>query len=398
MPDRIVPPGWRHVSLGDITVEQGKRVGNASQDITVLSSTKHHGLVPSNEYFKNRVVYSDDLSSYKVVHKGWFAYATNHLTEGSIGLQRDHGNACVSPIYTVFSCSEDVDEEYLHLFVKSAEAMKAYAIHDQASVDRRGAVRYRDFAKVQLVLPPLKEQRRISEILATIDRKIAQCQALAWKFAAVRDQIIDRLLTDSFYLAPYARLEEVASVERGRFSIRPRNDPSYYGGAYHFIQTGDVVRANGGVIESSSQTLNKRGFSASREFPKGAIAVTIAATIGATAILGKEMCFPDSVVGIVPRGGYDSRFLERCINRARHELEALAPQSAQKNINLQDLRPLKIPQIELEAQRRVVAGWEKFEAQRAAAESELQKMLTLKQALMSDLLNGHVRVPVSVEL
>jgi type I restriction enzyme S subunit len=37
------------------------------------------------------------------------------------------------------------------------------------------------------------------------------------------------------------QLEEVASVERGKFTPRPRNDPSYYGGKFPFIQTGDIT-------------------------------------------------------------------------------------------------------------------------------------------------------------
>lgn len=36
-------------------------------------------------------------------------------------------------------------------------------------------------------------------------------------------------------------LKEIAILERGRFSPRPRNDPAYYGGEYPFIQIGDIA-------------------------------------------------------------------------------------------------------------------------------------------------------------
>jgi type I restriction enzyme, S subunit len=38
----------------------------------------------------------------------------------------------------------------------------------------------------------------------------------------------------------WATLDQCFKVERGRFSIRPRNDPSYYNGPYPFVQIGDL--------------------------------------------------------------------------------------------------------------------------------------------------------------
>ena len=75
------------------------------------------------------------------------------------------------------------------------------------------------------------------------------------------------------------RLGEVAEVERGKFAHRPRNEPRFYGGTIPFIQTGDVVKANGRIREHS-QTLSELGLSISRLFQAGTVVVTIAANIG----------------------------------------------------------------------------------------------------------------------
>ena len=140
------PPEWLRTDLGSVTKEEKDRVGAGPAPV-VLSSTKHQGLVPSDEFFKNRTIYSADLSNYKSVSRNWFAYATNHLAEGSIGLQTRFSASCVSPIYTVFSCHVSVDPGFLFRLLKSPVATAAFQLHEQASVDRRGAVRYRDFAK-----------------------------------------------------------------------------------------------------------------------------------------------------------------------------------------------------------------------------------------------------------
>src|ERR1019366_1067645 len=47
-------------------------------------------------------------------------------------------------------------------------------------------------------------------------------------------------------------LGDLARVERGKFSHRPRNDPRFYGGTHPFVQTGDVA-SSGGRITTYSQ-------------------------------------------------------------------------------------------------------------------------------------------------
>ena len=194
MNDRTLRPGWLRADLGSVTREEKVRVGIRPAPV-VLSSTKHHGLVPSDEFFKNRTIYSADLSNYKSVKMNWFAYATNHLAEGSIGLQERFTDSCVSPIYTVFSCREWIDPRFLFRVLKSPAALAAFQLHEQASVDRRGAVRYRDFAKVEFDLPPIDEQRRIAEVLDTVDSAILLTERVIEKLGKIRGGLLRDLLT-----------------------------------------------------------------------------------------------------------------------------------------------------------------------------------------------------------
>jgi type I restriction enzyme, S subunit len=181
-----LPRGWREATLADLVYERMDRVGRAANPI-VLSSTKHHGLVPSDEYFQGRIIYSSDLSNYKRVCRDWFAYATNHLAEGSIGLQQNFDVACVSPIYTVFECGNSLFPSFLYRVLKSPSLVAKYRLYEQASVDRRGAVRFGDFAKIRVRFPSsLAEQQRIVEILDLIDEQIQRSTGAIAKFDEVR--------------------------------------------------------------------------------------------------------------------------------------------------------------------------------------------------------------------
>src|SRR5689334_3042402 len=72
------------------------------------------------------------------------------------------------------------------------------------------------------------------------------------------------------------RLKDLAILERGKFTHRPRNDPQMYDGIYPFIQTGDVARANK-YVKEYKQTLSDKGIKVSKRFTKGTLVMTIAA-------------------------------------------------------------------------------------------------------------------------
>ncbi|MFZ4100094.1 MAG: restriction endonuclease subunit S [Chlamydiia bacterium] len=193
------------------------------------------------------------------------------------------------------------------------------------------------------------------------------------------------------------RLSEVAHVERGKFTPRPRNDPRFYNGAYPFLQTGEIARAKGRIVNDFTQSLNEAGKAVSREFPKGTIIITIAANIGETAILGRPMCAPDSLVGVQVYEPNSPRFIELCLRRLRPRLQAIAPRSAQANINLTTLRPLRIPvPNDPEEQLRIAALVDEASEYRDYIAEKVMALLQLKKSLMHDLLTGRVRVPTNL--
>ena len=138
-----------------------------------------------------------------------------------------------------------------------------------------------------------------------------------------------------------SKLGNIAVIERGRFSPRPRNDPQFYGGNTPFAQTNDVVSSKG-YVNSYSQTLNDKGLKVSKLFPEGTILMTIAANIGYCGVLNEPMACPDSLVGITCKEGNDNSFLNFYLNREQPRIDYLAPKGAQKNINIEFLKPYKV--------------------------------------------------------
>ncbi len=127
------------------------------------------------------------------------------------------------------------------------------------------------------------------------------------------------------------------------------------GGAYPFIQTGDIS-ASGGLLSKWQQTLNERGKAVSKQFAPGTIVFAIVgATLGATAILQISVYCPDSVVGIQvdPEHSFPE-YVEFVLRCRRPLLLAQAPDAARANFNLEILRDLQIPLAPLGDQERFV--------------------------------------------
>lgn len=326
--------------------------------------------------------------------------------------QFQHG-IVVSDVVRIRVDESRVNKSFLTFLLNSDAVVK------QLNSDIIGTTRPRlnldQIRNIFLPLPPKDDQDKIAAILEITDLSIEQTEQIIAKYQRIKTGLMQDLLTrgideqgnirseetHEFKDSPLGRipkewemvkLSDIAQVDRGKFGHRPRNDPRFYGGEFPFIQTGDVATCRGEVLNSYSQTLNEAGIAISKKFKKGTIVVTIAANIGDTAILGQDMYLPDSIVGVIVNEKYSARFIELCLQKAKNNLESTAPQSAQKNINLEVLRPLLIPLPDSSEQYRIEKTYNACLKRLSKEVEHLKKLQKIKTGLMQDLLTGKVRV------
>jgi type I restriction enzyme S subunit len=193
-----VPSHWKIVKIGSVAAEV-KRTNSAGEDIPVLSCTKYNGLVDSLSYF-GKQVFSLDTSAYKVVQNGEFAYATNHIEEGSIGYQNLYDKGLVSPMYTVFKTNLAIHDGYLFKVLKTETYRHIFQVNTSASVDRRGSLRWKEFARLPLPLPPIEEQKQISETLDIAQREIDLLKKQAEAYRRQKRGLMQKLLTGEWQI------------------------------------------------------------------------------------------------------------------------------------------------------------------------------------------------------
>lgn len=274
-----------------------------------------------------------------------------------------------------------------------------------------------DFSKVKLQATKSKpEQTAIATILSKVDEAIEATQNSIKAAEKLKKALMQNLLTgklkpdgtwrtdDEFYedekfgKVPVGwevkPLKKMATVQRGKFSHRPRNEERFYNGIHPFVQTSDIVKSKF-YLKEHSQTLSDLGVGVSRKFDKGTIIITIAANIGDVALTEYDVYFPDSLIGINPDNEIiDSEFLLISLMTKQKLLNQVATESAQKNINYGNLRPLPIflPKS-IEEQMKIASKIKSCFDTIETKQTKIKTLQRLKKSLMQNLLTGKVRLP-----
>jgi len=192
------PEDWPQVEIGQIARQVSERPDDLDT-LTVLSCTKYRGLVDSLEYFGKKV-FSEVTSEYKLVRRGQFAYATNHIEEGSIGLLLRRDSALVSPMYTVFETLGCAYAPFMYALFKTELYRHIFSANTNASVNRRGGLRWAQFAKIAVALPSLEEQKEIAKVFATCDREIELLECDLKLLNKQKSWLMTKLLTGEIRL------------------------------------------------------------------------------------------------------------------------------------------------------------------------------------------------------
>ncbi len=345
---------WPKVRLGEVLVHRKEFI-----QIDDLTSYKR----PRVQLHAQGIVLRDEVpgaliktKKQQVCRAGDFLVAEIDAKVGGFGIvPKSLEGAIVSSHYFLFEVNtEKLDRRFLDYFIRTP--MFRDQVEAQGSTNY-AAIRPGHVLDYEMPLPHLDEQRRLVAQIEELAEQINDVKPLRQKarieteaLCGARMSVIFRGLLSEGAVP----LDTVCKLERGKFSHRPRNDPRFFGGNYPWIQIGEIEGSNK-LIKSWSQTLNEEGLAISKLFPRGTVLISIAATIGAVGILDFDCCIPDSIVGVTPEQDIDSEFMYYYLGFMRKNLEEIAPQSAQKNINLKILSVLPFPKIPLANQKKIVA-------------------------------------------
>ena len=229
-----------------------------------------------------------DLSSYKIVRTGQFAYGPVTSRNGekiSIALLRDK-DCIISSSYTVFEVvnKNELDPEYLMLWFSRPEFDRYARYMSHGSV--REIFDWDELCKVELPVPSIDKQRSIVKAYQTITERIELKRRINDNLEATALSIykcffVDYIPFDGSQPSSWKEVtvDDIASdVICGK--TPPTADPQNYGGTIPFITIPDM---HGSVYTTSTaRFLSEKGASTQpgKMLPANSVCVSCIASVG----------------------------------------------------------------------------------------------------------------------
>ena len=179
---------------------------------------------------------------------------------------------------------------------------------------------------------------------------------------------------------PLVKLQECGDFFMG--GTPSRKIASYWNGNIKWLTIGDYK--NHQIIMDTQEKITEQGFKESnaKMIPKGAVVVSIYATIGRVGILGEDMTTNQAIVSIVPNDEFNNKYLMYVIDYFKFQLFDEVITTSQKNVNLNILQNMKIPKPDIEIQTQIVAECEKVEEQYNTIRMSIEKYQELIKVIL----------------
>lgn len=268
----------------------------------------------------------------------------------------------------------------------------------------------------KIPLPLLDEQRRIAEVLRSVDEAIAATKAVYEAAISAQASAFETFLQSGNALpgsAPVTgwttgkidgvrrlpagwqivKLVDVARLESGHTPDRKK--PEYWdGGDVEWISLHDTQNLERCDISETDMRITQAGLanSSARLLPPGTVCFSRTATVGKCVIMAKSMATSQDFANFICSPKLNNRYLLHLMRWMQPVWKALASGSTHKTIYMPTFKALQIVLPPRAEQDGIAATMDSFVNVAEGHAASLTRLRSMKAAIMSDLLSGRVRV------
>ncbi|PCI37994.1 MAG: hypothetical protein COB46_12430 [Rhodospirillaceae bacterium] len=263
----------------------------------------------------------------------------------------------------------------------------------------------RDMVNLPIARPPLEEQKKIAEVLSSVDEAIRATQAVIEQTRTVKKGLLqkffhrgdwepnkDKALPDEFEVR---LLDDLA--KRGSGHTPNKKKTEYWGGGIKWVSLQDTKKLDRLYIKETTAEISDLGITNSSAVlhPKGMVVLSRDATVGKSAITTEPMAVSQHFIAWDCGPDLDRYYFYYWLQHMKPVFLNIGAGSTIKTIGLSFFKKLGIPIPAISEQRRVGQKMKELDELLFLHEQKLTQLKTLKAGLMSDLLTGRVRVKVA---
>lgn len=388
----MMPLDWQsNLAAKDIFRNHTNKKHNG--EFQVLSATQDRGIIPRSEVDIDIKYDEENIGSYKKVEAGDFVIS---LRSFQGGIEYSEYEGLVSPAYTVLKATKPISDNYYRAYFKTPDFISrlngaVYGIRDGKQIG------FEDFGELAVHYPPLAEQQKIAEILATCDRVIELKQRLLEEKRRQKQWLMQKLLDhDSGVRLPGFEEQHWVDVlledECYMFSggtPKAGKDEYYADGTVPFIRSGEI---SGTSTELFLTELGYENCSAKMVEIGDILYALYGANSGDCAISKMNGAINQAILCIRPKK-LDRELLYHVLCMLKGKIVATYLQGGQGNLSAEIIKKLVVTvPADSKYQQAIVGRLAIADKEIDLYENELTVWKQKKKALMQLLLTGLVRV------
>jgi len=258
-------------------------------------------------------------------------------------------------------------------------------------------------------LPPLPEQRKIAEILRTVDEAIEKTDLAIERTERLKKGLMGRLLTrgikhERFKKTKLGEIPEEWKVVRIKDTGRvltgktpPTSEDRYWNGEIPFITPADI--GDTPYVYTTNRYVTTEGIEkAGKLLPKDTVLVVcIGSTIGKVALTYQESITNQQINAIMCKDSVNPHYLYYALLFHSKRLKSWAGTAAVPIIKKSLFEKFKIPLPSLSEQKQISEILLTVDKKLELLRKRREKLERIKRGLMKDLLTGRRRVHVTTE-
>lgn len=405
----MAPEGWRFVSLKELLSPESSSISVEPLTGYPLLGVRLYGEGCHVQARKSGGgIRANKLT---LLQPGQLVYNKMWASKGAFGIVPDLGtNLYATSEYPAFCVDSDCASTDYLLRVFCSDAFLAEVGSRSRGTTSRARLHPRDFLDQDVLLPPRAEQRRIAEILGSVDEAIQATEAVIEKTERVKEGSLEQLLAaflsskersrrqpDAGSLIPLGETSKVQTgVAKNKAAVEDPIELPY-------LRVANVQDGYFDLSELKTLTVTR----AKKErylLQRGDVLVTEggdADKLGRGAVWYAQVdpCLHQNHVFSIrtDRSRLLPEFLALQLSsrRGRKYFLGCAKQTTNlASINSTQLKAFPTLTPSLEDQERCVRAVETFHLAISRGQAQKERLMTVKQGLLQDLLSGRVRVPL----
>ena len=290
--------------------------------------------------------------------------------------------------------TDDAAADYLRLVIQ-AEVSR---LNQSAGSGMFASITAKNLRGFPVDVPPVEEQRRIVDVVGSVDAHIDALEAQIAATQLGRGGVLAELLGSPGADWQATTLGEVADVVSGG---TPRTKvPEYWSGDIVWVTPTEIVAQEGGTIVDSERKITQQGLeqSSAKMLPVGAVLLTSRATIGAVALAGVPLATNQGFASLVCGEQLLPRFAMYWCQANTHELLSRAGGNTFLEVSRKKVAAIPIVLPPVEEQGRIVEVVGSMDEQIAALEAQAEAVRTVRAGVLAELLSGERLLDESYDL